>query len=213
MENVAKKFRAALPAHLTVNSCVSAQAALNVCRERIFRVVLIDNEIPDVDSSVLMNQLRVLQPHATFLALALRSVNKVQNEMKELGFDDVLFKPFMPEAIDDLLARYFDNQELLIKEDNVLKVAAFTGRAERMERYYTRVSELLSQISRTATTCREVVAAVAAVATAVHDEAVRQCSDGLHGDERDRDDDDCVHACAPCRAVARRAMRPMRTRL
>jgi DNA-binding response OmpR family regulator len=143
MENVAKKFRAALPAHLTVNSCVSAQAALNVCRERIFRVILIDNEIPDVDSSVLMNQLRVLQPHAAFLALALRSVNKVQSEMKELGFDDVLFKPFQPEAIDDLLLRYFDNQELLIKEDNVLKVAAFQGRAERLEKYYTRVSELL----------------------------------------------------------------------
>jgi two-component system cell cycle response regulator len=144
MENVAKKFRAAIPAHLSVNSCVSAQAALNVCRERIFRVILIDNEIPDVDSSVLMNQLRVLQPHAAFLALALRSVNKVQNEMKELGFDDVLFKPFQPEAIDDLLARYFDNQELLIKEDNVLRVAAFQGRPERMEKYYTRVAELLN---------------------------------------------------------------------
>jgi two-component system cell cycle response regulator len=144
MENVAKKFRAAIPAHLSVNSCVSAQAALNVCRERIFRVILIDNEIPDVDSSVLMNQLRVLQPHAAFLALALRSVNKVQNEMKELGFDDVLFKPFQPEAIDDLLGRYFDNQELLLKEDNVLKVAAFQGRPERMEKYYTRVNELLN---------------------------------------------------------------------
>jgi two-component system cell cycle response regulator len=144
MENVAKKFRAAIPAHLSVNSCVSAQAALNVCRERIFRVILIDNEIPDVDSSVLMNQLRVLQPHAAFLALALRSVNKVQAEMKELGFDDVLFKPFQPESIDDLLARYFDNQELLIKEDNVLRVAAFTGRAERLEKYYSRVSELLT---------------------------------------------------------------------
>jgi two-component system cell cycle response regulator len=144
MENVAKKFRAAIPGHLSVNSCVSAQAALNVCRERIFRVILIDNEIPDVDSSVLMNQLRVLQPHAAFLALALRSVNKVQTEMKELGFDDVLFKPFQPEAIDDLVARYFDNTELLLKEDNVLKVAAFQGRAERLEKYYTRVSELLN---------------------------------------------------------------------
>ncbi|HXU81524.1 MAG TPA: response regulator, partial [Polyangia bacterium] len=143
MENVAKKFRAAIPPHLSMHSCVSAQAALNVCRERIFRVVLIDNEIPDVDSSVLMNQLRVLQPHAAFLALALRSVNKVQAEMKELGFDDVLFKPFQPEAIDDLLGRYFDNQELLIKEDNVLKVAAFQGRQEWMEKYYLRVAELL----------------------------------------------------------------------
>jgi DNA-binding response OmpR family regulator len=154
MENVAKKFRAALPAHLTVNSCVSAQAALNVCRERIFRVILIDNEIPDVDSSVLMNQLRVLQPHAAFLALALRSVNKVQAEMKELGFDDVLFKPFQPESIDDLVLRYFDNQELLVKEDNVLKVSAFQGRAERMEKYYARVSEMLtSGIETVAAAC------------------------------------------------------------
>jgi two-component system cell cycle response regulator len=143
MENVSKKFRAALPAHLTINSVVSAQAALNTCRERIFRVILIDNEIPDVDSSVLMNQLRVLQPHAAFLALALRSVNKVQQEMKELGFDDVLFKPFTAEEIDDLVLRYFDNQELLVKEDNVLKVAAFQGRAERMEKYYTRVNDMI----------------------------------------------------------------------
>jgi two-component system cell cycle response regulator len=143
MENVAKKFRAAIPAHLTINSCVSAQAALNVCRERIFRVVLIDNEIPDVDSAVLMNQLRVLQPHAAFLALALRSVNKVQAEMRELGFDDVLFKPFQPDAMDDLLGRYFDNQELLVKEDNVLKVAGFQGRQDRLEKYYVRVAELL----------------------------------------------------------------------
>src|SRR6185436_19409396 len=149
MENVAKKFRAAISPHLSMSSCVSAQSALNTCRERIFRVILIDNEIPDVDSSVLMNQLRVLQPHAAFLALALRSVNKVQNEMKELGFDDVLFKPFQPEAIDDLLARYFDNQELLIKEDNVLKVAAFQGRVERLEKYYTRVAELLRVGSET----------------------------------------------------------------
>jgi DNA-binding response OmpR family regulator len=154
MENVAKKFRAAIPSHLTINSCVSAQAALNVCRERIFRVVLIDNEIPDVDSAVLMNQLRVLQPHAAFLALALRSVNKVQAEMKELGFDDVLFKPFQPEAIDDLLGRYFDNQELLIKEDNVLKVAGFQGRQDRMEKYYLRVAELLrSGIETVAAAC------------------------------------------------------------
>jgi two-component system cell cycle response regulator len=105
--------------------------------------VLIDNEIPDVDSAVLMNQLRVLQPHAAFLALALRSVNKVQAEMKELGFDDVLFKPFQPEAIDDLMGRYFDNQELLLKEDNVLKVAAFQGRQDRLEKYYLRVAEMV----------------------------------------------------------------------
>jgi CheY-like chemotaxis protein len=145
MENVAKKFRAAIPPHLSISSCVSAQAALNVCRERIFRVILIDNEIPDVDSSVLMNQLRVLQPHAAFLALALRSVNKVQNEMKELGFDDVLFKPFTAEAIDDLLLRYFDNQDVVTKSENVLKVAAFKGRENRLPGYFVQISTVATK--------------------------------------------------------------------
>src|SRR4029079_16171145 len=36
-----------------------------------------------------------------------------------------------------------DNQELMVKEDNVLKVAAFQGRQERLEKDYLRVAELV----------------------------------------------------------------------
>src|SRR5262249_4051824 len=42
MENVQKKLRSFLPPHLSLNGCSSAQSALSLCRERVYRVILID---------------------------------------------------------------------------------------------------------------------------------------------------------------------------
>lgn len=139
MENVHKKLRSMLPGHVSMNAYSSAQAALGACREKVYRVVLVDTEIPDVNSAVLAQQIRVLQPHAAMVALALRTSNDVTKEVREQGFDDVLFKPFRPETVDDFLLRYFDNQDFLQVEDNVLKVAAFSGKADRVERFYARL--------------------------------------------------------------------------
>lgn len=136
MENVHKKLRSMLPPHVTMNAYTSAVQALAACREKVFKVVLIDTEIPDVNSTVLAQQLRVLQPHAAVLALSLRTANDAAGEVKDQGFDSVLFKPFRPENIDDFMLAYFDNQDFLQVEDNVLKVAPFTGKADRVERFF-----------------------------------------------------------------------------
>jgi len=159
MENVAKKLRSMLPAHVSLVGFTSAQSALASCREKVYRVVLIDTEIPDVNSGVLAQQTRVLQPHAAVLALALRTANDVTKEVKDQGFDDVVFKPFRPESIDDFLLQYFDNQDFLVVEDNVLKVAPFTGRADRVDRFYQRLQGVYGD-------------ALEKVAAACHDEVV-----------------------------------------
>ncbi len=86
MENVAKRLRTMIPEHVTLNTATSAAAALAICRERVFRIIMVDNDIPDVDSSSLMRQLRVMQPQAAFVALSLRSVAKAQDEAREAGF-------------------------------------------------------------------------------------------------------------------------------
>ena len=91
MENVHKKFRQAVPSHITMNGCVSAREALTQCQERVFRMVLIDMVIPDVNSVALMNQLRALQPHAAFVALVLRTANDPRAEIVSQGFTDYLF--------------------------------------------------------------------------------------------------------------------------
>lgn len=80
MENVHKKLKTLVPPHVTVGGAVSASAALGLCRDKVFRVVLVDTDIPDVNSAALMNQLRTLQQHAAFLALPLRTTNDVQRE-------------------------------------------------------------------------------------------------------------------------------------
>jgi DNA-binding response OmpR family regulator len=143
MENVQKKLRSFLPAHLSLNGCASAQSALSMCRERVYRVILIDTEIPDVNSVALMNQIRILQPHAACLALSLRTVADADRQAQAEGYDDTLLKPFQQASIEDFLLKYFDNQELLFVEDNLLRVGAFVGKEERLDRYFRRLTQLI----------------------------------------------------------------------
>ncbi|HYG66026.1 MAG TPA: response regulator [Anaeromyxobacteraceae bacterium] len=158
MENVAKKLRSLLPPHLSLNAYTSAQSALGACRDRVYRVILVDTEIPDVNSSVLAQQIRVLQPHAALVALALKTSNDVAKEAKDQGFDDALLKPFRPETVDDFLLQYFDNQDFLQVEGNVLKVAPYSGRADRVERFYTRLNTLYSAaLEKVAAACYDEV--------------------------------------------------------
>lgn len=154
MENVHKKLKTLVPPHVTVGNAMSAAAALGLCREKVFRVVFVDTDIPDVNSAALMNQLRTLQQHAAFLALALRTSNDVQKEYQALGFDDVIFKPFDKDSIDDFLIRYFNDQELVVAEENLVKIGAFTGKEDRIEKYFSRVTKLLEEnIEKLAAAC------------------------------------------------------------
>jgi two-component system, cell cycle response regulator len=154
MENVHKKLKTLVPPHVTVTGAVSASAALTMCRDKVFRVVLVDTDIPDVNSAALMNQLRTLQQHAAFLALPLRTTNDVQKEMQALGFDDVIFKPFDKDSIDDFLIRYFNDQELVVADENLVKVGPFSGKEDRIDKYFLRVTRLLEEnIEKLAAAC------------------------------------------------------------
>jgi hypothetical protein len=98
----------------------------------------------------------VLQPHSAFVALALRTTNDALKEARDQGFNEVLFKPFQAENIEEFLAQWFDNQELVTAEENVLHVTGFNGRPERLDRYFTRLSDLIpSLLDKVAAACHE----------------------------------------------------------
>ncbi|HEY0477446.1 MAG TPA: response regulator [Kofleriaceae bacterium] len=141
MENVHKKLRTLLPAHVSMNGCVSARDALQHCQERVYRVVVIDLVIPDVNSVALMNQLRALQPHAVMVALALRSAGDA-GDVKSQGFNDVVYKPFEPAAVDDFLSKHFEVDDVLSVDGNVLQCAAFSGKEDKLDRYFSRLRTL-----------------------------------------------------------------------
>jgi DNA-binding response OmpR family regulator/anti-anti-sigma regulatory factor len=146
MENVPKRLRTMIPEHVTLNTATSASAALSVCRERVFRIIMIDNDIPDVDSSSLMRQLRVMQPQAAFVSLSLRSVAKAQEDAREAGFvGGVIFKPFDQAALEEFLLRYFDNQELIATSENVISITPFKGKENRLPGYFTQVTTLVTK--------------------------------------------------------------------
>jgi two-component system, cell cycle response regulator len=145
MENVSKRLRTMIPEHITLTNATSAQAALTICRERTFRILLIDNDMPDVDSSALMRQLLVMQPGAACLSMSLRSNAKAQDKPREGGYAGLLFKPFDPEAVEEMLQRYFDNKEMVTKSEGVVTVAAFKGRDARMPAYFVQVTTLLDE--------------------------------------------------------------------
>jgi CheY-like chemotaxis protein len=158
MENVGKKLRQLLPPHMTMNPFTSAQSALAACREKMYRVILIDPDLPEVAGRVLCRQLRLLQPHAAILAMPLHSTNDVAREMREEGFDDVLFKPFGQDAISDLLLKYFDNQDILVCEDNLFKAGQFSGKEERLANYYAKLGELYQEaLKKAASACYDEV--------------------------------------------------------
>jgi DNA-binding response OmpR family regulator/anti-anti-sigma regulatory factor len=156
MENVHKKLRGVLPAHVSMNGCVSAREALQMCQERVYRVVVIDLVIPDVNSVALMNQMRALQPHAVMVALALRSAGEAAGDVKGQGFNDVIYKPFETAAIEDFLAKHFEVDDVLSVDGNVLACAAFSGKEDKLDRYFSRLRTLCHEsLEKLASACYE----------------------------------------------------------
>ncbi|MGC4121010.1 MAG: response regulator [Myxococcales bacterium] len=142
MENVGKRLRSMIPTHITMNSVSSGQAAIATCRERVYQVIVVDTTLPDVNSSVLASQLQVLQPHAAILALLIQAGTETAAAAKPTGFVDVLHKPFHQDKVEDFLLQYFNKQEVVTTLDNVVKLSQFTGKADRIDRYFDQAAKL-----------------------------------------------------------------------
>jgi DNA-binding response OmpR family regulator len=156
MANVETKLRGLLPAHMTLVGTTAAQSALLLCREQTFRAILVDTDMPEVNSAALMNQLRILQPQAACLAMALRSAANADKTARAEGYDDLMLKPFQPRDIEDFLLKYFNNQEILEVEDNLIRVGSCAGKDDRLERYYRRLGQMVQPaLEKVAAACHD----------------------------------------------------------
>jgi DNA-binding response OmpR family regulator len=141
MENVHKKLRSMMPEAVVLETAMTAQDGLGVARAKKFRVVLVDAEIQAGGPAALVKQLRLLQPGAGIWSMALRSGNNVVKEMRDVGFDDALLKPFTQESIDALIEQYSTKVETLfvVKED-LIELTPFSGKEDKLERYFAKLS-------------------------------------------------------------------------
>jgi CheY-like chemotaxis protein len=143
MENVAKRLRQLLPEQLSMNTASSGQTAVQLCRERAYRAVLVDSTMPDVNSASLVRQLRLLQGQAMFAGMCLRSSPKAAEESKEMGCDLPLLKPFDVSDVEDFSGRLFTSEDLVTKNENVLTLAPFRGKDSRLDGYFFQASRLV----------------------------------------------------------------------
>jgi two-component system, cell cycle response regulator len=156
MDNVAKKLRTMLPERLTFDSCLDPGAALNLCRERVYRAVILDTDIPGVDSLVLLRDLRILQPAAVFIALMLRSSKSPPASATDLGFAAHLVKPFDAAQVEEFVDNYFGNRTLLTVDDNVITPAAPKGPAGSSDTFYRRLQQMATDAaSQAAAACHD----------------------------------------------------------
>ncbi len=147
LENVFKKLRSLVPEKLTMELAQTGAAAITVARQRTFRIVLIDLEIPGTDSKALLRELKTIQKDATYLALCMRAGSAdPEKDMKALGFDGYLYKPFEADRVTALLAQASGGGEALaVVQDDVLRIAAFAGWETSMERYLPKLSTLIDK--------------------------------------------------------------------
>ena len=158
MDNVAKKLKSMLPDRISFNSCADRGSALTLCRERVYRAVLLDTEIPDVDSVELLRELRILQPTAAFIALVMRSDKNPQAHVSTSGFGAYLSKPFDPRQVEEFVGAYFESQDLLSVDGNVLKPAGFKGADAAADTYFRRLQTMTGNaIQEAAAACHDKV--------------------------------------------------------
>ncbi len=157
MENVHKKLRTMMPEAITLETALTVQDGLTVSRGKKFRVILVDAEIQAGGPAPLVKQLRLLQPGAGIWGMALRSANNVAKEMRDLGFDDAMLKPFTQESIDALVEQYSaKNENLFVTKEDLIQISPFAGKEDRLERYFTKlVVDVKSVVQKLGEACFE----------------------------------------------------------
>jgi DNA-binding response OmpR family regulator len=156
MENVSKKLRTLLPERLTFNSCADRGSSLSMCRERVYRAVVLDTDIPDIDSMDLLRELRILQPTAAFIALVMKSEKNPHALVSGGGFAGFLSKPFDPRQVEEFVAAYFESQDLLEVEGNVLRPAPHRGQEAASDGYYRRLQQMVIEaVQEAAAACHD----------------------------------------------------------
>lgn len=143
MENVAKKLRSMLPERLSFNSCVDRPSALGLCRERVYKVIFLDTDIPGLDHLELQRDLRVLQPSAAFIALTMRSEKGPALPMGGTGFASRLVKPFDPKQLEEIVGNHFESNDLLQLQDNVATPAPLRSPDAATDAFFKRLQQLL----------------------------------------------------------------------
>ena len=138
-----QRLRALLPPAVTIDACKTFNEALARARSGRYRMVLVDSDAAVLNLGGLIAQTHVLQPEAVVVASATlgkhddRSARAaMKTSLESMGFDDVVFKPFVAAEIALLAQWYCTSWEALVTiNDDLIEVSRLRCRKDQRERY------------------------------------------------------------------------------
>lgn len=115
--------------------CESGQECLNILKEQIFDVVLLDHMMPAMDGMETLKRIREMDNSASrevpVIALTANAISGVRSMYLEAGFSDYLSKPIVGEALETILCKYIPKEKISFEEE------AETVTAEKTEAVVT----------------------------------------------------------------------------
>ena len=101
---------------IVVDSADGGEKAIEMCREKEYPIVFMDQMMPGMDGVEAMERIRELSPYyqtggpGKIIALTANAVNGVREELLEKGFDDYLKKPLEYDRLKEMLSELYSLQ-------------------------------------------------------------------------------------------------------
>lgn len=130
MPTVGETLKPILPNYLSLDVASSRAEVLRKIRKNIYRVIIIDSDMPYLCSWELLRQVRSLQPTCQFLGLFLRVEEDPQKLVDEHHLHGHLLKPFAPVEIERFLNTFFSPVNVVDLEQNILTLAPLPANRE-----------------------------------------------------------------------------------
>lgn len=103
---------------LTVDTAAGGQDAIDMCRQKHYPLIFMDQMMPEVDGVTAMKQIRLLDSYyalggeCKIIVLTADAIRGVREQLLEQGFDEYLGKPMNMAQLERLLIRYLPAEKI-----------------------------------------------------------------------------------------------------
>ncbi|MBT6176754.1 MAG: response regulator [Deltaproteobacteria bacterium] len=120
MKSVSRALRRHVDDSIRIGHATTKEAAVNTCSKRDYKMIMVDMDIPRVDSISLGAELKKLQPKSKLVALYLANQADPKAQAKTDGFDAFITKPFDGDEVKELIETAFGDKDYTELTDNVV---------------------------------------------------------------------------------------------
>jgi CheY-like chemotaxis protein len=135
-----QRLRSVLPTTVGLEVCKTFNEGFARARSGHYRMLLIDSDASVLNLGGIVAQIHVLQPEAAVVAAATLGKQDdrgaVKSSLEGMGFDDVVFKPFVAADIARAVQCYCTSwDDLVTIKDDLIEVSRLRSRKDQRERY------------------------------------------------------------------------------